>query len=196
VRAAREPVASEHQTASGPLTGSQPSLIRRIRNLRDRLDASSAERTGHRPAPPPRGYRLGRAADANDLAVEGHLIVVLAMWFSLCFADAAGAGTTAVLWIGICAGAESLRTRRHRQKRKAACVATSGPSLGRKRPRRAAIAGGRYGIPYLRRSRSAAQLNAGSHRASKGATERYESLRRASYKPTASTIGQNQTCRR
>jgi hypothetical protein len=42
--------------------------------------------------PPPRGYRLGRAADANDLAVEGHLIVVLAMWFSLCFADRRNAG--------------------------------------------------------------------------------------------------------
>ena len=39
-------------------------------------------------------------------------------------------------------------------KRKAACVATSGPSLGRKRPRRAAIAGwgwgGRYRIPLAK----------------------------------------------
>src|SRR4051794_29368800 len=33
-------------------------------------------------------------------------------------------------------------------KRKAACVATSGPSLGRKRPRRAAIAGGRGSLPH------------------------------------------------
>ena len=32
-------------------------------------------------------------------------------------------------------------------KRKAACVATSGPSLGRKRPRRAAIAWGCYRTP-------------------------------------------------
>ncbi|MET4122043.1 hypothetical protein ABIB85_008510 [Bradyrhizobium sp. JR1.5] len=43
-------------------------------------------------------------------------------------------------------------------KREAACVATSGPSLGRKRPRRATIAGS-YRIPLARRSRSAAQLN-------------------------------------
>jgi hypothetical protein len=38
-------------------------------------------------------------------------------------------------------------------KRKAACVATSGPSLGRKRPRRAAIVGwgwGRYRIPLAK----------------------------------------------
>jgi hypothetical protein len=68
-------------------------------------------------------------------------------------------------------------------ERKAACVAASGPSLGRKRPRRAAIAawggGGRYRIPYLSRSRSAAQLNVGKRRASKGVTERYEGLWRS-----------------
>jgi hypothetical protein len=57
-------------------------------------------------------------------------------------------------------------------EKKAACVAASGPSLGRKRPRRAAIAGwrGRYRIPQLRRSRSAAQLNAGRRWASEGVT--------------------------
>jgi len=53
-----------------------------------------------------------------------------------------------VPWTQICAGAELLRTWPHTQKRKAACVAASGPSLGRKRPRRAAMAGwgGRYRI--------------------------------------------------
>jgi len=35
-------------------------------------------------------------------------------------------------------------------ERRAACVATSGPSLGRKRPRRAAISGGRYRIPLAK----------------------------------------------
>ena len=84
--------------------------------------------------------------------------------------------------------ATSFHQKQHRAvpsalERKAACVATSGPSLGRKRPRRAAIAewggGGRYRIPYLSRSRSAAQLNVGKRRASKGVTERYEGLWRS-----------------
>ena len=56
-----------------------------------------------------------------------------------------------------------------------ACVATSGPSLGRKRPRRAAIAGwglgGRYRIPLAKTTRSAAQLSVGKRRAPKGVTE-------------------------
>src|SRR5262245_7727687 len=61
-------------------------------------------------------------------------------------------------------------------KRKAACVATSGPSLGRKRPRRAAIAGGLPHTLQIRRSRLAAQLNVGRRRASKRVTDRYEGL--------------------
>jgi hypothetical protein len=56
-------------------------------------------------------------ADANDLGVEGHLIVGLGHVVFPLLADVAGAGTTAVLWIGICAGAELLRTWRHRQKK-------------------------------------------------------------------------------
>ena len=43
----------------------------------------------------------------------------------------------------------------------------------------------------LRRSRSAAQLNVGNRRASRGVTERYEGLRRSPLKPTTSAIGQN-----
>jgi hypothetical protein len=44
-------------------------------------------------------------ADTDDLAVEGHLIVVFPL-----LAEVAGSGTTAGLWIGICAGAELLRS--------------------------------------------------------------------------------------
>jgi hypothetical protein len=41
----------------------------------------------------------------------------------------------------------------------------------------------------LRRSRSAAQLNVGNRRASRGVTERYEGLRRSPLKPTTSAMG-------
>ena len=64
-------------------------------------------------------------------------------------------------------------------RKKAAYVAASGPSPGRKRPRRAAIAG-ELPHTYLRRSRSAAQLNVGKRRASKGVTNRYEGSWRSS----------------
>src|SRR6476661_2110262 len=55
-------------------------------------------------------------------------------------------------------------------KRKAACVATSGPSLGRKRPRRAAIA--KRALPHTlaKMIAIAAQLNVGKRRVSKGVT--------------------------
>jgi hypothetical protein len=43
---------------------------------------------------------------------------------------------------------------------------------------------------YLRRSRSAAQLNVGRHRASKGIKELYQRLRRSFLKPTTSARGQ------
>jgi hypothetical protein len=60
-------------------------------------------------------------------------------------------------------------------ERRAAYVAASGPSLGRKRPRRAAIAGD-YRTPYLRRSQSAAQVNVGTSRTSKGVIRRFMAL--------------------
>jgi hypothetical protein len=50
---------------------------------------------------------------------------------------------------------------------------------------------GATAYPYLRRSRSAAQLNGGEGRASKGVTERYEGLWRSPLKPTTSARGQN-----
>jgi len=49
-------------------------------------------------------------ADADDLAVEGHLIVGLGHVVFPLLAEVTAAGTTAGLWIGICAGAELLRT--------------------------------------------------------------------------------------
>jgi hypothetical protein len=48
---------------------------------------------------------------------------------------------------------------------------------------------GATAYPYLRRSRSAAQLNGGEGRASKGVTERYEGLLRSPLKPTTSALG-------
>src|SRR5262245_2669764 len=68
-------------------------------------------------------------------------------------------------------------------KRKAACGCHKRPpSLGRKRPRRAAIAGA---LPHALAKLIAitAQLNLGNRRPSKGVTERYEGLWRSSLRP-------------
>jgi hypothetical protein len=59
-------------------------------------------------------------------------------------------------------------------KRKAACVATSGPSLGRKRPRWAAIAGSASAGPIDKTTRLAAQLNVGTGWGSKRGNGLYE----------------------
>src|SRR5207253_5151521 len=86
-------------------------------------------------------------ADADDLAVEGHLIGGLGhVVFPLRSGRSRHDGRVVdwnLCWRGIAADVTAYT------KRKAACVAASGPSLGRKRPRRAAIAGGGGGsLPH------------------------------------------------
>ena len=62
------------------------------------------------------------------------------------------------------------------------CVGTSGPSLRRKRPRRAAIAG--WGWVATAYPRSAVQVNA-------GITDRHESLWRSPSRPSTFEMGQS-----
>jgi hypothetical protein len=94
------------------------------------------------------------------------------------------------------------RTRENRwgaHKKKGRLRCRKRPSLGRKRPRRAAIAGWGWGAtayPQLRRSRPAAQLNVGKRRASKGVKELYEGLWCSPLKPTTSALGVGRHCLR
>src|SRR6476646_4743185 len=74
-------------------------------------------------------------------------------------------------------------------KRKAACVATSGPNLGRKRPSRAAIVGwggGRYRIPLAK----TIALNGSIERRDHGPIRRFMAL---ALKASTSARGQIQT---